>query len=225
MNFLNGKNLSFCAQQILIYWDKNRKFSAEWWLCEVHSDSDCPHRAPQAVVTCCCVTRCMHRFTCTSQKVLPGQLTVDVARILPGLATPTCTTQPQRHPGPTSATTAGWSAGRDGDGDSKQLQDSDPTPQLSVCRDGPWNSPCTAVPAVTELPARFVTTLISTAVRSHIFTPTQKLSTSDLNFNPRYFVLYFIIICVPVQFQQNRQCTYNVTMKRVSVTIVAVEKL
>ena len=115
--------------------------------CKVHSD--CPHQAPQALATCRCVARRMHRFTCTSQKVLPGQLTVDVARILPGLATPTCTTQPQRHPGPTSATTPGWSAGRDGDGDSKQLQDSDPAPQLSVCTDGPWNSPCVAVPAVT----------------------------------------------------------------------------
>ena len=146
--------------------------------CEVHSD------CRQAVSTCRCVARCLHRFTCTSQKVLPGQLTVDVARILPGLATPTCTTQPQRHPGPTSATTPGWSADRDGDGDSKQLQDSDPAPQLSVCRDGPWNSPRAAVPAFTELPERSVPAMTSTAVRSHIFTPTQKIFTSHFNFNP-----------------------------------------
>jgi hypothetical protein len=76
-----------------------------------------------------------------------------------------------------------------------------------------------------NLHARFVTAVMSTADHSHILTPTQKISTSDFNFNPRYFVLYFIIICLLIQFQQDRQCTYNVTMRCVSVAIVAVEKL
>ena len=72
-----------------------------------------------------------------SQKVLPGQLTVEVARSLRGFATPRCTTHPQRQPGPTSAITSGLSAGREAEGERRHPHDSVPKPQFSDSRDGP----------------------------------------------------------------------------------------
>ncbi|PSN36274.1 hypothetical protein C0J52_19940 [Blattella germanica] len=73
----------------------------------------------------------------TSQNVLPGQLMVDVARSRRGFAIPRCTTQPQRQPIPTSATTSGLSTGRDTEGARRQPQVSVPTPQSSVSNEGP----------------------------------------------------------------------------------------
>lgn len=63
-----------------------------------------------------------------SQKVRPGQLCDDVARRRRGFGVPKCTTQPQRHPGPTSACTTSLSAGNAAPG---PLSDQPPSGHIS----------------------------------------------------------------------------------------------